>query len=401
LPLQPNLAAVDLNILGEFFNAVQNDPSIGDYVHTVQFTHAWHAEAAEASLPLQSGSRQLKLKDVPWIKQGAVQNLLASLPKLDRVVLEIIGYGNPSALEVDFVFLLHKMLQNCTAPITIKSIQPFGLILTQIAALPNVDTLVVSDNTAGDGNWDPLVAANAVSWVLEPPGHGIYHNIRHLDLGCGVPLITWHFVEIATMFPQLLHLRAHSRVSDSMLPKLLLGLKDTLQTLDIWPEQCCVFTPHSGPPADFSSFTTLKALRVPSTTFIQGLACFDSHLYDHGYIWSLQDDGRNKIPALLPPQLEELDLLFSWPNALFTRGGEYHSQFKTLPQDIQSKGFTWVEDLLETGVKRVGLKEFGHTCLVGAKNVQIDTPSVLLEIPDVVKEKLDAHGVALQVWLLD
>jgi hypothetical protein len=145
LPLQPNLAAVDLNILGDFFNAVQNDPSIGDYVHTVQFTHVWHAEAAEASLPLQSGSRQLKLKDVPWIQQGAVQNLLASLPKLDRVVLEIIGYGNPSALEVDFVFLLHKMLQNCTAPITIKSIQPFGIIMTQIAALPNVDTLVVSD----------------------------------------------------------------------------------------------------------------------------------------------------------------------------------------------------------------------------------------------------------------
>jgi hypothetical protein len=75
-------------------------------------------------------------------------------------------------------------------------------------------------------------------------------------------------------------------------------------------------------------------------------------------LWRLPDDHCTRKSAFLPPNLSHLTMHFAWPNTLFARGGAHVAQFPLLPENVQIRGFEWIEDLLgESGVTGVELVE--------------------------------------------
>jgi hypothetical protein len=89
-------------------------------------------------------------------------------------------------------------------------------------------------------------------------------------------------------------------------------------------------------PADFTSFTRLHTLHIPSSA---GLNQVDRQNQDRGMLWRLPDDHCTRKSAFLPPNLSHLTMHFAWPNTLFARGGADVAQFPLLPENVQIRRF--------------------------------------------------------------
>jgi len=63
------------------------------------------------------------------------------------------------------------------------------------------------------------------------------------------------------------------------------------------------------------------------------------------------------------------------------------------------KALAWVEELLQTSVKRVRLVEVGHNCRSWDACVY-DQSTVKFKVPNALGEKLDAAGVDVDIRLL-
>jgi hypothetical protein len=64
---------------------------------------------------------------------------------------------------------------------------------------------------------------------------------------------------------------------------------------------------------------------------------------DADLIWRLNHQ-RLGVWKLLPPQLEELEIVFNWPNVVFALGYAYHCQFEVLPTVAWNRGLngSWI-----------------------------------------------------------
>jgi hypothetical protein len=119
-----------------------------------------------------------------------------------------------------------------------------------------------------------------------------------------------------------------------------------------------------------------------------------------GFNWRLLGPGRTGLHAYLRPNLEELELTFPCPIGIFARGWAYCSAFRLSPEHTRMKGLGWIEELLQTTVKRIRLAEVGHNCNKWDWHSVDGQTTQKLDVPLESQRKFDAAGVELDIQVL-
>jgi len=148
----------------------------------------------------------------------------------------------------------------------------------------------------------------------------------------------------------------------------LAPLYGRLEKLDLQRHPNCAGNPRfSKDKTDFSAFTELRVLCASSSHWFRSISCNASAT---PHFFTYKDEDRVGTYALLPPNLEELDVRFDWPNGIFVQQIYCSRLFRANAKSLNTKGFPWLFEILDmrSTVKRIALTEEAHKCR-GRNNV--------------------------------
>ena len=177
-------------------------------------------------------------------------------------------------------------------------------------------------------------------------------------------------------------------------------LKNTLRELNIRMAKTCMSVVHGADhPADFSQFSELVALRVPSYAWIGSI---ESYTTPEAYRWDLPDPMI--VNKYLPPRLQRLTIDFPGQYGIFAQGIDHMVSFRDLPQDDQILGFAWIVALLRNrSLRSVQLLEQADDTYPDAERMRArDRHATVHFVPPApVLDAFQNAGVELEIRLLD
>jgi hypothetical protein len=197
----------------------------------------------------------------------------------------------------------------------------------------------------------------------------------------------------ATKLKKLRFKRFMSELSDLNADiKLLHPIAATLRQLTILPDMQYARYYGNWKEVNFSCFTALEILRVPSVLLFDEPSCRELLMFTHraGF------ERRSDVTHLLPPNLLTLELWFKYPSGIFAAGGPFMRQFQELSGLERVRYFDWMVALLQLGsLRRVRMSE--HFVWAERPDRQVNCT---YEPPDVVSGAFCNAGVELEIEVL-
>ncbi|EAT88092.1 hypothetical protein HBH56_090780 [Parastagonospora nodorum] len=404
IPLQRNKDAQDFGDLQLFLELALESASFRPYVHELQLEYTSgfvdNGEFPRFHRRPSIEDRKVYLREISWIKNRTVQKLVASLPSLHTVTIYIKGNPCSRQLEQAFVRLLRVALHSCPVEIRLLCAGVYAGPITELAKVPRV-TSIAFDSPVPQAFRGPPVRETEIEYLTHL---GLLQNTTNLDLGYNIITDAEALGKLIRNFPKIssLTLWLRDTVSPAELARTLEPV-DTLRTLHVRREHACFArssTAQGLEPADFGSFKTLRELQIGSSAMLKQLPCDMPPNATTGFIWYFDQSEREAMFKHLPPHLDNLEIMFEWPNSIFAAGASYHTQFKELPESVKDKGFGWMKRLLEMGIPKVVLREKEHGCATWGRR-RHGKLTKKMKLPKTVREKCVEAGVRLEVWLLE
>jgi hypothetical protein len=367
IPLQRNKDAQDFGHLQRFLELALESVSFPPNVRELQL-ECTLGVVDNVQFPLFRSHPSIEdpkvyLREISWIKNRTVQKLIASLPSLKTVTIYIKGNPCSRQLEQAFVRLLRIALDSCPVEIRLLCAGVYAWPITELTKVSRV-TSIAFDSPLPRVFRGPPVRETEIEYLAHL---GLLQNTTNLDLGYNIITDAESLGKIIRNCPKMMSLTLWLRdsISPAEFARTLEPVKDTLRTLHIRREHVCFArssTAQGLEPADFGSFKTLRELQIGSSAMLKPLPCDMAPNAATGFIWYFDQSEREAMCTHLPPHLDNLEIMFEWPNSIFAAGVSYHAQFNELPESVKEKGFEWMKRLLEMDIPKVVLREKEHGC---------------------------------------